>query len=158
MHLLCRYILSNYECAYLVFHGYNSGPTTKHVGIAPIVQFTTDVLTEEGWVPLQQGQRFINMLASELELHGCTVQHATADADILIVGTILGQGTKQDTVLIGDDTDLLVLLCSLANDTISKVFFKSEARSGSRKPVRCWDIFCPYLQQVVLLQVRSYDL
>ena len=77
------------------------------------------------------------MLASELELHGCTVQHATANADVLIVQTTLDQVTKQDTVLIRDDTDLLVLLCSLANDPICKVFFTSEARSGSRKPARC---------------------
>ena len=80
------------------------------------------------------------MLASELEPHGCTVQHATANADVLIVQTIPGQVSKQDTLLIGDDMDLLVLLCSLANDLVSKVFCKSEARSESRKPFRCCDI------------------
>ena len=43
-------------------------------------------------------QRFVYMLTFELELHGCTVQHATADADVLIVQTILGEATKMTRV------------------------------------------------------------
>ena len=147
-----RYVHNKYGCAYIVFDGYNSGPTTKdathgrraNVRIAPTVQFTSDMVCtlkkEEFLSNTVNKQRFINMLASELEQYGCTVQHAAADADVLIVQTTLAQATQQDTVLIGDDMDLLVLLCSKANNPTFKVFFKSEPRSGSRKPARCWDI------------------
>ena len=47
------------------------------------------------------------MLASKLELHRCIFQHAAAEADVLITFV---QATHQDTVLIGDDTDLLARL------------------------------------------------
>ena len=37
--------------------------------------------------------------------------HSTADADMLIVDKTLGSSRTMDTVLDGDDTDLLILLC-----------------------------------------------
>ena len=56
-------------------------------------------------------QRFINMLGDQLKQQGCTVYHDPGDADLLIVQKAIESATVGDTVLVGDDTDLLVLLC-----------------------------------------------
>jgi hypothetical protein len=42
--------------------------------------------------------------------------------------------------LIGDDTDLLVLLCFHAKDTKYNVFFRPEPRKHSQRPSRCCNI------------------
>jgi len=57
-------------------------------------------------------QKFINLLIDKLEMAGCTTDHATGDApDLLIVQTTVTSAKCIPTVLVGDDTDLLVLLC-----------------------------------------------
>ena len=52
-------------------------------------------------------QIFIEFLSSALTSFGCFVHHADADADILIVQE---SAESQKTLLIGEDTDLLVSL------------------------------------------------
>ena len=58
----------------------------------------------------QNKQRFINFLGETLEVLGCTVFHDSADADLLIVQKAVESASSMETVLVGDDTDLLVLL------------------------------------------------
>ena len=58
-------------------------------------------------------QRFIRMLDQSLEHVGCETRHAKGDADVLILETIVQSAMSCETTLVGDDTDLLVLLCSL---------------------------------------------
>ena len=50
------------------------------------------------------------MLGEKLQQSGYTVHHAAADADLLIAKTAIDCALTSDTVVIGDDTDLLVLL------------------------------------------------
>ena len=60
--------------------------------------------------------RFIALLTSHLEAAGCEVHHASADADRLIVLTALAFADSDAvSVLVGDDTDLLVLLIVLSD-------------------------------------------
>ena len=40
----------------------------------------------------------------------CQVYHSTADADLLIVNKAVESSRSMDSMLVGDDTDLLVLL------------------------------------------------
>ncbi|XP_006815272.1 sulfotransferase 1C3-like [Saccoglossus kowalevskii] len=54
-------------------------------------------------------QRFINMLSEKLQLAGCDVHHAKGDADLLIAQTALTSAESMNTVLEGEDTDLLVI-------------------------------------------------
>ena len=54
-------------------------------------------------------QQFIKYLAQDLESAGCQVCHATADANVLIVQKAVDSSELHDTILVGDDTDLLVL-------------------------------------------------
>ena len=56
-------------------------------------------------------QKFILHLGERLQQLGCTVNHAEGDADLLIAQTAIQSARSLSTVLVGDDTDLLVLLC-----------------------------------------------
>ena len=55
-------------------------------------------------------QQFIDFLGTKLTNQGCQVFYDKADADLLIVQKAIESASSMDTVLIGDDTDLLVLL------------------------------------------------
>ncbi len=55
-------------------------------------------------------QQFINMPSGYLEKM-CAVYHASGDTDLLIVQKAMESSSTTDTVLVGDDTDLLILLC-----------------------------------------------
>ena len=55
------------------------------------------------------------MLGSYLEKKKSKVYHAPGDADLLIVEKAVESSTVMDTVLVGDETDLLVLLCHHAS-------------------------------------------
>ena len=59
---------------------------------------------------------------------------------MLIAKTAIKMANHCDTVLIGDDTDLLVILCSRAQNITHKLFFRPEQKLNSRKITRCWDI------------------
>ena len=55
-------------------------------------------------------QNFINLLGQRLVENGYQVLNAAGDADTLIVSTALESSLEND-VIVGEDTDLLVLLC-----------------------------------------------
>lgn len=61
------------------------------------------------------------MLSSYLRKK-CRVYHAPGDADVLKVQKTIESATMVDTVLVGDDTDLLVLLCYHTNLDSHKIF------------------------------------
>ena len=54
-------------------------------------------------------QQFLLMLSQALQTMGCIMHHVEGDTDLLIVRTAVGSAQKKTTVLVGDDTDLLVL-------------------------------------------------
>ena len=56
-------------------------------------------------------KNFILMLAEKFSSCGFFVHHAHADADLLIVRSALECAQSRSTVVFGDDTDLLILLC-----------------------------------------------
>ena len=56
-------------------------------------------------------QRFINTLSHFLQENNCPTCHAEGVADVLLVKTAVESARDRNTVLVGDDTDLLVLLC-----------------------------------------------
>ena len=60
--------------------------------------------------------RCIALLASHLEATGCEVHRASADADMLLVLTELGVAdTCAASVLVGEDTDLLIQLIAFGS-------------------------------------------
>ena len=54
------------------------------------------------------------------------------DADVLIVKTAVDSAVTHPTVLIGDDTDLLVLLCYHRKADGSDLYFQLEPKANSR--------------------------
>ena len=52
------------------------------------------------------------MLSRFLQGDNCSTYHAEGDAAVMIVKTAVESARERNTVLVGDDTDLLVLLCS----------------------------------------------
>ena len=83
-----------------------------------------------------QKQRFIRMLCQSLGHVGCETRHAKGDADVLIVETIVQSAMSCETTPVGDDTDLLVLLCVHVKEDYCEVFFTPEVSSGTKKSPR----------------------
>ena len=109
--------------ATVVFDGYEAGTSTKDMThkrqtrrcASTTVHFTSDIRlqTKKGdfLANRENKQRFINILSKELEKAGCCCFHANEDADLMIVKTELNSSNKINSILIGEYTDLLVLLC-----------------------------------------------
>ena len=73
-------------------------------------------------------QKFINLLYENLEHAGYSTRHAKGDADVMIVDSAITKERDQTTVLIGEDTDLLVLLLYHAEMDTKELFFRPEPR------------------------------
>ena len=69
------------------------------------------------------------MLSRYLQQANCQVYYLTADADLLIVDEAVGSSRTMDTLLDGDDTDLLILLCYHAELNILDLFFPTRIKS-----------------------------
>ena len=143
------YVTKKYGKAIVVFDGYGESSTKDmvhqrrakgHSGVA--VTFTVDMKLTMKKVNFlansQNKQQFINMLGSFLE-KTCEVYHAVGDADLLIVQKAVESSTLVDTVLVGDDTDLLVLLCYHSSLDYKDIFFRPELKKNTKKP-KVWNI------------------
>jgi len=86
-------------------------------------------------------QRFIHLLSDRLQNNiACQTLHADGDADLLIVMTALASAQNTTTVLIGDDTDLLMLLIHHTTCDVHDVYLTAEPKANVRKATRCWNI------------------
>ena len=63
-------------------------------------------------------QQLIEMLRQRLAKKGCTTNQADGDADVLIVQIAVKTFESKHITLLGDDTDLIVLLCYYYTITI----------------------------------------
>ena len=79
-------------------------------------------------------QKFIALLGQELEKASCTVYHASGDADVLIIQKA---AQSAETILIGEDTDLLVLLCYYTTPELHPLYFMSEPKRNSKNRLWC---------------------
>ena len=79
------------------------------------------------------------MLGSKLEITGCTVLYAKRDADTIIVKAAVECSLQINTIVVGDDTDLLVLLCYHCEFSSQDVFFQPESNANTAK-YRVWDL------------------
>jgi hypothetical protein len=66
--------------------------------------------TKEEFLSNQKKQKFITVLAEFLEKQKCRCLRAKGDADLQIARTDIDYSTHHDTSVIGEDTDLLILL------------------------------------------------
>ena len=85
-------------------------------------------------------QRFITLLSSHFQQNNIVVRNAEADADVLEIQTAIESAASNNTVLVGDDTDLLILLCCNSKSTNCELYFRPEPKSNSLRAARCWNI------------------
>ncbi|WAR17805.1 hypothetical protein MAR_032399 [Mya arenaria] len=147
-----EYISKQYNQPIVVFDGYMAGPSIKDVAhIRRSHGVTSTNVDFKGTTPFrgkkdkflsnpENKQRFINLLGTHLSQHDCTVLHAPDDADVLIVKTTIECSETCKTVLIGEDTDLLVLLCFYASHDSFNILFRSGSKKHAGKSFKTWDI------------------
>ena len=144
-----EYVIKKYGKATVVFDGYIGASTKdmthrrrakgkKGVTVSFNMDMCLTVTKEEFLSDGQNKQRFIHFLSQNLETAGCAVVQAQGDADTLIVQKAIESTHEQDTALIGDDTDLLVLSLYHVKETRHNLFFAPEPKKNAKK--RVWDI------------------
>ena len=84
-------------------------------------------------------QNFLLLLGNQLTKNGIVVDHASGDSDLLIVQTALLVAKDYPTVIIGEDTDLLVLALHHFKDE-EALFFTSEPKQSQRQSAEVWNI------------------
>ncbi|EDO49780.1 predicted protein [Nematostella vectensis] len=134
----------------VVFDGYESGRSTKDSTherrssvCGPSVEFDGKmVLRIKKDVFLSNPankQRFIYLLGDKLQRSGYTVLHAPGDADLAIVETAIQSAKTTTTALVGEDTDLLILLCHYADANDHDILFMPQTKQKSGT-MRVWNI------------------
>ena len=74
-------------------------------------------------------QRFIDLLSDSMEVSEINVYRAVADADVLIVNVALERARSKPTVVIGNDSDLIVLLLyKFDADSMEDIIVHSKQR------------------------------
>jgi hypothetical protein len=148
--LYVQYIQRRYGSPTVVFDGYGNGPSTKDCthqrrgsSGSPPVLFQSDMivsLKKKDFLANEENkQKFINLLSEKLLNAGCNVIQAPDDADLLIVKTAVESAKSNSTVLVGDDTDLLVLMIYHGDIDGKDLFFRPEPRQRS-KTSRVWNV------------------
>ncbi|CAC5372602.1 unnamed protein product [Mytilus coruscus] len=84
-------------------------------------------------------QALINMLCDKLKDNDIRCKNATDDADLLIALTAVDCALSSEVVVIGKDTDLLVLLIHHVNQQCKRVIFKSDKMAINKK-MKIWNI------------------
>ena len=144
------YMVKKYGEAIVVFDGYGESSTKDMVhqrqakgeaGVA--VTFTED---------MKLTMKKVNFLANSIPTSSssstclattwrrnakCTM--LPGDADVFIVQKAVESATLMDTALVGEDTDLLILLCCHASLDSHNIFFRPEPKKNTKKP-KVWNI------------------
>ena len=134
----------------VVFDGYASTNTKdmthqrRSMGNAgTTVTFTADTTVtmkkEQVLANRQNKQCFIFMLSEELKKNNCEIHNVSGDADLLIGIKAVESANSSNTVLVGDDTDILVLLCYHESIESHDLFFFPEPKKNTKQP-RIWNI------------------
>ena len=140
-----EYIQQKFTNPIVVFDGCNAGPGTKDTAhlrrtkglIGPKVNFVGSMplktKKEHFLSNCENKQRFIDIFSSKLQEHGVKSLNAESDADLLIVQTAVDSAANSATTVIGEDTDLLVLLCLHADVKSQPLFFTEIGKEADSK-------------------------
>ena len=146
--LYCTYVQRKYGRAIVVFDGYDEMSTKAMTQqrrasgkVAATVTFTESMsitMKKDNFLSNPKNkQSFLLMLSEALQNVGCVTHHANGDADLLIVQTAVESARTKTTILVGDDTDLLVLLCYHASEDGCDLYFRPEPK-GNARGARAW--------------------
>ena len=139
-----NYVTKKYGKATVIFDGYNSGPDIKDIthkrhshGTGPTVALSLQTvvsLKKKDFLSNKANkQNFLSILSSQFEEAGCLTAHARSDADVLIIQTAIQSSKTVNTVVVGEDTDLLVLLLHHAHMDGKELYFRPEPKQNARK-------------------------
>ena len=149
-HQYTEYVARKYMDAIVVFDGYEN-INTKHMThqrrskgkagatVTVAANMTTTMKKDQFLANQKNKQQFIFLLSAELEKNNCKTYHAPGDADLLIVQKAVQSATTSNTVLVGEDTDLIVLLCYHARLDSHDLFVRPEPKKNTKK-LRVWNI------------------
>ena len=73
------------------------------------------------------------MLAQRLESIGCHIHHAREDADVLVAKTAIACAEIDDTVVVADDTGILVLLIHRSKHAKHNIWLKPNHKKGCKR-------------------------
>ena len=134
------YVKHNFADATVVFDGNLESPSTKDVTHMRRNkgQRSTDIIFTES-MPCKvkkelflsnkrNKQRFINLLSAKMMEQQINVHNADDDADLLVVQTALDFAKQNSTIVIGEDTEILVLLCHHIKTCHKQVIYKYAKR------------------------------
>ena len=144
------FVSRKYTYATVIFNGYCSGPGTKDTTnlhrtkgvVGRSVSFKPDMVVCDKkdifLSNLKNKQEFLYLLGDEFEMKGIRTKHAKGDADCLIIKEALHAASLSPTVVIGEDTDLLVLLLHHVTSQMNTVYFTSGTLK--KQQVKLWNI------------------
>jgi len=76
-------------------------------------------------------QALINLMADRLRKENCHVIQAEGDADVDLVRAAVKMSSNKSTTLIGEDTDLLILLLYHGRPDCKDLYFRSDTQRKS---------------------------
>ena len=141
-----HFVTIHYPRALVVFDRYASGPSTKDMTHlrrtkgqkGATAHFSTDMVLqtskEQFLVNKENKQRFISALGAALETTS-TVVYSKTDANLDIVLAAIDWAKTKATAVVGEDTDLLILLEDHTcpdSDTHDIVFFSDEKGKNTK--------------------------
>ena len=142
------HVIKKYKDPVIVFDSYPELPSIKDVThlrrtkgiVSPNINFTPTMpckTKKELFMSNSHNkQAFINMLCEKLNEHDTRYKNAIDDADLLIAQTAVDCALSSEVIVIGEDTDLLVLLIHHVNQQCKRVIFKSDKMAINKKKLK----------------------
>jgi hypothetical protein len=139
------HVIKKYKDPVIVFDSYPELPSIKDVThlrrtkgiVLPNINFTPTMpckTKKELFMSNSHNkQAFINMLCEKLNEHDTRYKNAVDDADLLIAQTAVDCALSSEVIVIGEDTNLLVLLIHHVNQQCKRVIFKSDKMAINKK-------------------------
>ena len=134
--------MRHYGLATVVFNGYG-GQSIKDntyqrrdMNVYPVVHFTADTEFIGKWSMqfLSRASNKERLISAQLRNKSCNVINVPGDADVDIVKTAVDISHQHSTTLIGEDTDLLILLLYYADTDpdIKDLYFHPEKTCATK--------------------------
>ena len=142
--LCAKFTVANYGLSTVVFDGYNNGPSIKDNThqrrgckiVYPEVYVAMNTVFEgrkEHFLSRHRNtQSLIDIISSELRRKECRVINSLKDANVDIIKAAVEESYRRSANLIGEDTDLLVVLLYFAKLDCKDLYFRSDKNQCQR--------------------------
>ena len=139
-----KYVCQNFKSGKIVFDSYPREPTVKDnthkrragLAISPKIDFLPDMTFQGKKVIFLRNpaskEAIIELISAELQKSGYETFQAADDADYDIVRIAIESSVDYCTTVIGEDTDLLILLLHHADVNSKLLYFQSSRRAGNK--------------------------